>query len=347
DNNIAIKVLRYMYTRNSSLEPYKSSIHYLGYTYPVTDFFFEKLNNNLVKLISFLEDHQLISGEFVDRIFSCTQCNSAFLNFREICTECKSPNIEEQQVIHHFRCAYVGPEKDFIREDKLVCPKCKRTLKLVGNDYEKPSDIYSCNNCGNKFQEPDIITECYNCSKKNLPQHLLHPTVKSYKLEELASSVVLYGMNNLFQHDIEKNFPHIKYGSFLKTLETEIERIRRFKLFKSTLCLIKFKNLDKIYLSQGIKANLFIQELSDIIHNVLRRSDLITLYNETIFIILMTHTEIKNAQQAFTRVKENIDKLSEKNLSDKLNFIKINTVEITGVKTSKEIMDELLQNAFH
>lgn len=43
---------------------------------------------------------------------------------------------ENEPVLHHLICAYVGPLSDFVTGDHLVCPKCRRPLLKGAQDWE-------------------------------------------------------------------------------------------------------------------------------------------------------------------------------------------------------------------
>ena len=67
------------------------------------------------------------------------------------CVECGSPACSVHPVFHHFICAYVGPSYDFTKsEEGYLCPKCKRTLTVTGNDWEILGDCKFCRNCGSE-----------------------------------------------------------------------------------------------------------------------------------------------------------------------------------------------------
>ena len=340
DNYFAIKVLRYMYTRKCELIPFRSSVSYLGYTYPCIDFFQEKVDHKQILLLEFLEEHQLVEEEFVDSRFSCVNCSSGFIHFKEICPKCGSSNIRSSEMIHHFRCAYVGPVEDFKKGDKLVCPKCKRTLKLIGNDYEKPSCMHKCQDCHAVFQEPDIKTICFNCGQESIPDNLHQIEINRYSLSAIASSTVLHGIRHVFLHDLERNIDLVKYGSFIKYLQIEIERIKRYKQFRSTLCLLQMKKIDEMLLSIGLKTTAFVEEFAEVINNTLRRSDLISLYGNSSFLLLLTHTAKANADKMFIRGEKPFHDLLKQNLDTDVEF-NFQYMELDGNKSAEQIVKEL------
>jgi hypothetical protein len=95
-----------------------------------------------------LANRGLLTRRFVDRFHACTGCGSSRLNVREECASCRSPNLQETALIHHFKCANQAPEEQFRSRTHLVCPKCRGTLRHYGKDYDKPGNVLMCARCG-------------------------------------------------------------------------------------------------------------------------------------------------------------------------------------------------------
>lgn len=169
DIRIMTKVLRFLYTRETRLTPVVNPNSNIGYFYPILSEHYK--NGDLSELFKILDDgiqKEYLRPRFVDRLHLCSNCYSGFINFRETCPKCNSADLVTENLIHHFVCAYVGPEHDFHSGDYLVCPKCNRMLRHIGVDYDKPSIIYNCRNCSHIFQEPVMEAFCFNCQKKIL-----------------------------------------------------------------------------------------------------------------------------------------------------------------------------------
>ena len=103
---------------------------------------------------------------FFDRLHVCDGCGSSRFNVREECPSCQSPNLTEQTYIHHFRCAYQGPEEDFQVGDQLICPKCSRRLAHFGSDYDRPGLVVTCNACSHATSEPLVGFHCGDCARR-------------------------------------------------------------------------------------------------------------------------------------------------------------------------------------
>ena len=100
---------------------------------------------------------------FFDRFHVCQRCDSARMNVREECSKCRSANLVDESYLHHFRCAYQGPESEFRRGDDLVCPKCRRELANFGADYDRPGAMSVCLECRHASSEPAIGFSCLDC----------------------------------------------------------------------------------------------------------------------------------------------------------------------------------------
>lgn len=116
----------------------------------------------------------------VDRIHVCHECGDSHLLFIECCPKCHSSDIRQESIIHHFRCANISPETTYANEGELVCPKCKRTLRHIGVDYDRPATVFYCN-CGNSFLTSAMKVLCSNCMNQSTPDELTPLDVIEYK----------------------------------------------------------------------------------------------------------------------------------------------------------------------
>lgn len=110
-----------------------------------------------------LYERSFLSRKFFDRFHQCGSCGSTKLNVREECMTCRSADIEEVQIIHHFACAWQGPESDYIQGRDLVCPKCKQHLTHYGSDYEKSGIVMHCNDCSDDHSTAAVGFICLDC----------------------------------------------------------------------------------------------------------------------------------------------------------------------------------------
>ena len=131
--------------------------------------------------------------EFFDRFHFCYRCDSARMHVREECPECRSPELREEQYMHHFRCAYQGIESDFRRGDKLICPKCRQQLSHFSVDYDKPGAVMLCGRCHHTSSEPAIGFVCLDCSARVDSDAAAARDAYSYELTEDGKAFLQMG----------------------------------------------------------------------------------------------------------------------------------------------------------
>lgn len=111
-----------------------------------------------------LADAGLLRRRFFDRVHVCPHCDSARLNAREECAVCRTADLDEVPLIHHYRCAHQGPEAEFAGEGaSLVCPKCRHVLRHYGVDYDRPGTVFVCAPEGHVSPEPAVGFMCADC----------------------------------------------------------------------------------------------------------------------------------------------------------------------------------------
>jgi hypothetical protein len=191
EDDLLKKNILYYYSRNKNIEFYESSDALSGYSYPRIEACYDGTidayaNGRSLLYIGYKND--LLHRNYADTSHICHKCNSGFLNYREECPKCREHNLQVRVLIHHFRCAHVATEQNFVRGDKLVCPKCSMELKNLGVDYDKPGKIFYCLNetCGNEFQKPLIGVHCINCKTEQTPSELNVEKIYTYELTQKA-----------------------------------------------------------------------------------------------------------------------------------------------------------------
>jgi hypothetical protein len=105
----------------------------------------------------------LLERTFFDKVQCCPSCTSSRLLVREECSKCRSADIVEESIIHHLRCGYQGPERDFRQGRDLVCPKCSHHCEHFSVDYDKPGSLVICNSCSHTTGEAEIGFRCLDC----------------------------------------------------------------------------------------------------------------------------------------------------------------------------------------
>lgn len=180
-NDTEHRLLAYLFLSGQTLHPVrfaqsKDCVRYVG--------FFSAVQANRIALD--LERRGLLSKAFVDRVHLCSHCESARLNAREECPECRSSHLREEAIIHHFRCACQAPESQFQSGRDLVCPKCRQHLRHYGSDYDKPGKVHVCAECGHKCNDAAVGFVCFDCGTHVDGDVVARRDIHSYRLTEEA-----------------------------------------------------------------------------------------------------------------------------------------------------------------
>ena len=142
-----------------------------------------------------LRDGGFLDMGFVDRLHVCDRCGSSRFNVREECPDCHSSNLSEEPYLHHFKCAYQGPESDFRRGDALICPKCRKELSHFSVDYDKPGTIVKCACCGHATSEPEVGFICLDCGAHSVADAMRTRDMHSFTLTDRARAFLETGQN--------------------------------------------------------------------------------------------------------------------------------------------------------
>lgn len=118
---------------------------------------------------------------FVERIHLCPHCKGSYLYYMEACPKCDSSFLREEPVLHHFRCANISPESSYAYDGELRCPKCHQFLRHIGVDYDRPSNVYTCQECSHTFLHTRMKVHCNTCQKTFRPSDLLAADIYSYE----------------------------------------------------------------------------------------------------------------------------------------------------------------------
>ena len=314
DTNIAFKVLRLITSRNKELIPITTIRRTSGFVYPILEPLFAKRDTGVIETLEFLESQHLLTAKFVSKAHFCSHCGSAFLNFKESCPDCNEDDLSTDELIHHFKCAYTAEMSEFKQGDHLQCPKCERDLRHIGVDYDKPSMVYHCNQCSHTFQDPKIMTSCYNCGRSAEPENQVSKNIQSYTASAIGLNAAEYGLEALFTNLLDAELRLYSSHAFEDFFQIEFARIKRYKISSSSLAMLQFKDLDKLYIKLGSRAQEVFAELSTIFKAILRQSDVITARNESVFFVIMTETNKQQAERAIERLQEGVVALFKNNM---------------------------------
>lgn len=313
------KLLCFMYTREQKeLEPVPYALSNTHYSYPFLACNYEPQDEYQVfDLLHLAVQEGLFSQEYSDRVYLCASCRSSHLSYRETCTKCHSTNTDSFDIVHHFPCAYVGPITDFTNDldDKLNCPKCSRTLKHIGIDYDKPSVLHVCKNCNHRFQDFNVRAKCMSCATDNPVEQLVAKEVYSYRITKKGENVAVRGYSST-PKDIEEIIGTVKYDTFKTVVKYEIERIRQTE-GSSNIVAINIVNAGQFYAKVGSNGQQsFLRDIVAEIRSSIRSSDMITFYSSEVILITMNDIPNKIVNRIVNDILALLQKLIENNFRD-------------------------------
>ncbi|MCL7744736.1 diguanylate cyclase [Guyparkeria hydrothermalis] len=316
DGDPAFRLLRFLVSRGEEVTPVMTTASPEGFTYPTLEPLISQRAQkpSLLETLSFLENQQLVSGRFVTKAHFCSHCGSAFLNFKEVCPDCLSEDIDADELIHHFRCGHVAPQSDFATRDGLTCPKCDRELRHIGVDYDKPSVVFQCNNCHNRFQSPSVVSTCYHCERTVEPEQQTLRRIHAWTPTAIGNSAAVHGMEQLFMRVIDKQLNLWSLDALKQFVEVEKARNERYAKSHTSVAVLQFEHLSEMYIQLGRRAQQVFAELAQVLTSVLRRSDIIAPRGDSTFVLVLPETDEEQAQRALERIDEGISTLLAGNL---------------------------------
>lgn len=316
DDQLSVRVLRHLASRNQSAKPYPTTRFISGHVYPSLLPYFGGSDQCVFETLEFLQQQHFLDAQFVARAHHCFHCDSAFLNFEEACNQCGSSNLKTQQLIHHFRCGHVGPLEEFVDGDALICGKCGHELKHIGVDYDKPSIMYQCNDCNYQMQDPEVMSTCFGCHRKAAPENQKVRDISSYTVTPIGVNGAKFGIASLFTNILERDVGLLPWNVFERLVSLEASRIARSGRFSSSLLLLRFDGMQRVHLELGERAKQIFEAMSDELSNVLRNTDVVSTRNDSLYTVLLTETSLSDAERPQQRIVESIGSILAANLAE-------------------------------
>lgn len=347
ENFIITRALRFVYTRNKKLlSPAISDDGPVGYVHSFITQFMDKeysLDQYDILRMAVKEGH--FTSEFIDVIYLCNKCHSGALMYREACTICNSTHLIQEDIVHHFPCAYLGPQSDFVisgQEQDLICPKCNKRLKHIGVDYDKPSSMFICQQCQQRAQQPNIMVKCCSCLDESSVEHLIKREVLRYHVTAKALHAAVQGTSSSINKfaDIKGTVGREIFNLFISQ---EVERLKIAKI-ESYLAKIEFSNVIDLYHRIGHDSQITL--LSDIVQLVrsnLVNSDIISIENSTTLLIGIFDRKHEDAINCISKLTIEIKKSLKDNHHDFISEINFSLKKLTPFKEAVEQLKALVE----
>ncbi len=244
-----------------------------------------------------------LKARFFEKVQCCPSCTSARLIVREECSKCRSADIVEEPLIHHLRCGYQGPERDFRAGKDMICPKCRHHCDHFSVDYDKPGTLVLCNGCGHTTGEAEVGFKCLDCDSGFAADKASTRVFHEYELTDEGRRAAFqpplsgYGGDN----DNGVQSTHIR------------ERLRRFTALHAAEdkpCAVMLIKVDQDRIAQGlIGEKRFMQALAlyaSILRELFERSVEI-IEAQTSFLVLIGDEKAEDVENALPELRRELE----------------------------------------
>lgn len=190
DRNVQLFISKFVSGELSKLSPVYDPKY--GYRYLVVDAIVGDPSST-DELLQSLFEAGVLKRELYDKIVYCPSCNTANVSMHYCCPHCKSFDIRKSALIEHIKCGYIDTEEHFRKDDKLVCPRCRKELTKPDVDYHKAGVWCTCNECGKSFDIPVPAHFCRDCHRNFTFEEAPYKDVYSYSLTPEAMKEATLG----------------------------------------------------------------------------------------------------------------------------------------------------------
>ena len=308
-----VNLLKALLARNPSrLEPELDAKAPLGHRYRFAEEVLRMDAGPAVKALEEMSDLGLFQRTLVNRVHVCSSCEECHINFREECPRCDAIDLKVERVLHHFRCGYTGIESEFGSGLELSCPKCRRELFQLGQDFDRPHETYVCKQCESLFEEPHVGAQCLSCATVSAGHEAPQRSIFTYSLTPLSNRAVELGRLTGLEVD------SILYDAELKIatrdfLEFEIKR----ELVRLSRHATAFSTATISFELHGRTVPIFrdwtastLRELCVMLAGSLRSLDLVTRLDAARLGILMPEADASGASIVRRRLFSQLNEMS-------------------------------------
>jgi GGDEF domain-containing protein len=313
-----------------------------GYSYPLLDCLLGA--DAAASLPQLVAERLLQSEQLVDRVRLCNSCNSAHLNFVDVCPECTHIAIQAKPAVHCFTCGHVDDQDAFMQQGVLRCPKCVTTLRHIGVDYDRPLEKYRCLSCHARFMEAAVQARCHECGQAHKPDDLLVSPIYEYRIGKLARHIAREGTQQLHL-PLTWGVP-MAMDHFPWLLQWSNRLLQRHG-GNHTLLAIQIEQLAELRAELGLlKTQQRLGALLARLQAIFRDTDVVCQYADDQLLLLLPHTNVEDWQILQGRILalNNVEGLDALTLNVKVEPLPTTLGEDTGLWLSRWL-DGSLQDA--
>ena len=255
-----------------------------------------------------LADLDLLRRRHFARTHACSKCGSARLHVYEACPGCGSADLNEELLVHHYRCGWQENESKFIADRMLVCPKCRRELRHYGVDYGKPGNVSTCRACGASNADAKLLFACLDCEAETSTAEAAPKDWYHYDLTEEGLRALQLGRMPRFDFRalLKGNARALSRREF-QLLAVEGMRVARRYQRPFTIARIALTNVNTLRDVKGAAdVDATFRLAIDVIVETLRDSDFVTADSPTSVLLGFPETNAKDATIVVERLRSKI-----------------------------------------
>ncbi|ASQ46054.1 TackOD1 domain-containing metal-binding protein [Legionella clemsonensis] len=338
-------LLSYLFTRsNLVIHGYLTPHSAKGIYFPLLQVLFGESNSfDEWSFLQNLVSRDLLSQEkLVDEIQTCPSCHSGLLNYKNACPNCHSINIQVQQFIHCFSCGNIEPSSEFLRQERLICPRCNAKLRHIGMDYDKPLEDKLCNQCGFYFLDAEIIIICINCSKNTRPENLVSRRLYTYKLTK-HGEFLARGIEKKLQTRFSNFFEFIEFDIFFAIIKWQLKLTMRYKNLHFSVLALKIVNEEELLDELGLfHTEKVLTEFYERLRYVFRDSDLAS-HGENFVLFFLPMTDDEGCEVLLKRIQA-FSEEQQLNKSEKKLIVHMGFITSGEINKSKQDAEYMIAN---
>jgi hypothetical protein len=294
----------------------------------------ETLFSSLSEIAESLIEDGLLTKALLDRVQCCPECHSARVQVREECAACRSINISDTPLIHHFACGYHGTQNDFtkqsptenlgsiykdkqsglLRVSQLHRPKCAQELTQYGGDYDTSGQLIVYEDCGHEMGESAVGFMCMDCHAHTTAEKMQVNNVYQYSLTSIGQQAAFKATADYFKdnvsHDIrtETNTPASQDIRGLHRRVSQFAREQKAREQDYAVLMIRLDVAGKVRRDSG---DMLWRESVALFGRLLRErftSQIDIIQRHDVFLVLLDQEQFAHIKETQADLKQSLEK---------------------------------------
>ena len=338
--DINVFICRYLFSRkNKQLLPVMTYQNPYGFAYPLVEALSQEgtANDHWYVLNALVKREYLEVVEIANEIQICPPCEGGLLNFKNCCPNCESVNLHIEPFVHCFTCGNVGPVKEFMRHQSLVCHRCQTSLKHIGIDYDKPIEDKICEKCQHRFFEANTLFVCLVCHQVGNPDTLRTRKLHAFQLTRKGREFAKNQLQKLAL-DLGAFFELIHFNVWELIVQWQIRVSKRHSEIEFVAGVIFIANMNVLIEKIGfLRTEQQLVLFYENARNLFRSTDLISVEDDKLF-CLLTMANPSHVQVIQDRLKQFDKKASSDDPTLEIKFGFLSSAEIRESELDKDLL---------